>query len=542
LRHAVFFLMITSLGWANGPHVQPRIKKEEYKQRRAKLIETLSDQPLVLMGNVLRTRSNDTDYEFKQEPNFYYLTGINEPGAYLIVSKRPFTWKGKQVHELVFVQENNPINEIWNGKRLGVAGVSRELGLENVSPAEGREGLSRVNLFENFMKTFAKENPVFHLHTPLIHADRFGVRESYTEMYTRSLLEALQAHDLEVPELENPGRIEVLDPVLLKNAMAGLRGIKSEDELALLQKAVDISIAGHHQSLRIASHVEHEYQVEAAIEYAFHFHGAEAQGYNSIVGCGANGTILHYMTNRDKIDPSSIFCLDAGAEYQGYTADITRSFPADGTFTTEQRAIYEIVWAGQLAGAKEFRPGSTYDRVHAAIKQEMAKGLVKLGLIKTERVEMRLDALGGHAGRNYVFAEDVRQGDETLAEAGFGLKPAVLERLTLAGITTVTLRDMSQLQQLFPHGWGHPIGLDVHDPSRDIPFEKGMVWTIEPGIYIADRIDFPIPEGYMNIGIRIEDMYLITADGNRCLSEKLPRDPDQIEAIMKQKSTILPTQ
>ncbi len=504
------------------------ISKEEYKQRREALMNELPDNPIVFIGNVSRNRINDTDYEFRQESNFLYFTGFNEPNAYLIISKKPFIFNGQSINELIFVQENNLRSVTWTGKRLGTEGVKKELGIENATESiSGNRFTGEVNNFEVFMKEFVKDYPKFHLMTPNIDAKTPKNKNSYYDNYKNDLVEYLQKDliDASAKEVPETKIVEVLNRVELSRAFSRLRGIKSPKEIEMIQRAVDITASGHQESFKIAKHVDHEYQVEAAIEFGFKFNGAEDVGYNSIVGCGENGTILHYETNRDAINHNQIFCLDAGAEYHGYTADITRSFPANGTFSKEQKEIYDIVLAAQAAGAKELVVGSDYGRVSWATQKVVGEGLDKLGIIEFKREKKTV--------------AELNKDKAALRSLRFAHNGGPLKLTDMADSDIVEFYNLSQLREVYPHGWGHHVGLDVHDAGEYEDFKAGMIWTIEPGIYISNRISFPIDEKYLNIGIRIEDMYLITENGNECMSDKLPRTTEDIEAYMKKKSTLL---
>lgn len=513
------------------------ITPEEYAQRRNALREKL-DAPAVFMGNILRNRINDTNYEFRQESDFLYLTGYTDPGAFLIISPTPFEVKGKIVKECLFVPENHSKRAvIYEGALMGSEHAMKVLGIELAVPVSAREGWRTKSLFDPYMKEFADKNAKFYLNTPIINYHEFGKdRTSYYDAYKDNMLAQLNPPNPEGNNAEAP--VEVLERRKLRNWMRELRSVKSAKEIAMLQRAVDITLSGHEESLKIAKDVPYEYQVEAAIEYAFRYNGAEAVGYNSIVGCGPNGTILHYSKNSDAIKHQQMFVLDAGAEYRNYTADITRSFPADGTFSKEQKEIYNLVLAAQKAGAKEFVPGSNYMRVNAAIEKVLKKGLKDLGLIgEAPVVELTPKELRQRNPRAFSFAEDITVDGEVIFKKGD--KPWGPNASKLNMETAYKWLDESQYYQLCPHGWGHSVGLDVHDANGET-YAPGMVYTIEPGIYIsAERLDFEIDPKYDNIGVRIEDMWVITEDGNHHMSSALPRDIDALETFMAQKSHLL---
>lgn len=514
------------------------IDKEEYKARREALRKELS-APVIMMGGLMRNRINDTSYEFRQESNFYYFTGFSEPGAFLVISPRPFDFKGEQVSEILFVEAATERQVIYDGKRTTPEELQAQYGIEKAAYVRdlGKWGQPGNSHFEAFLKTLVKNEPAFYLNTPIINYHEFGKnRTDYYEDYKNSMLASLQPPQLDESK-EETEEIEVKSRRELYEAFSKLRSIKSPAEIAMLQRAVDVTLSGHEESLKIAKDVPYEYQVEAAIEFAFKYNGAEAVGYNSIVGCGPNGTVLHYMENRDDVNHQQMYVLDAGAEYQNYTADITRSFPADGTFSKEQKEIYNIVLDAQTAGAKEFVAGSNYNRVLGAIKQVQVEGLTKLGLIEYPVIEMPVSELKKNFNWfRYGPTEDMQVDGKTVVYkyGRFDLKALN----TLDKDAKIKVFDESQYRQVCPHGWGHSVGLDVHDPAPR-EFAEGMIWTIEPGIYFGNNIDFEYNEAYKHIGVRIEDMYLVTKEGNVCMSESLPRDVPSLEAFMKEESHLL---
>ena len=513
------------------------IDKEEYRARRETLRQTL-DAPLILMAAPHRNRINDTDYEFRQESQFYYLTGLEEPDAFLVLSKEPFAFEGQSIHELLFVEENDPAFMTWVGKRLGTKGAMEVLGIQKATPLRGKGTYKKPgpSLFEDFLKNLTTSQRSFYLNTPIVTFQEFGSNASYADSYKAGLLQALNQVPLDpaLKETQPPIQILPLDPVLYQ--LTRQRQQKSPAEIAMLQRAVDVTVSGHRESFRVTKSVPYEYQVEAAIEFAFRYNGAEAVGYNSIVGCGPNGTVLHYDTNRGKVDPSQMFVLDAGAEYRNYTADITRSFPADGTFSKEQATIYQIVREAQDAGAKYLVPGSTRAKVDSAIKAVLVDRLVKLGLITYPQVQKKVsELLQPEQAQRFALVNELRVGEVQLYPYN-RLTEKDLEALPKDQV--LSMYDEFQYRQICPHGWGHSVGLDVHDPVLDT-FEPNMVYTIEPGIYINDRLDFPVDPAYLNIGCRIEDMYLTTATGNVWMSKELPREIPEIEAFMKTDSHLL---
>jgi Xaa-Pro aminopeptidase len=264
----------------------------------------------------------------------------------------------------------------------------------------------------------------------------------------------------------------------LRIALNDFRTTKTEEELALLRRAIDITADAHREVMRQVRPGWAEYQIEALVEYTFKRNGSEYPGFPSIVGSGENSTILHYETNRRTTEPADVVVIDIGAEYHGYTADVTRTIPLSGRYSPEQRAIYEVVYAAQEAGIRASRAGNDFRAPHNAAAQVLAEGLARLGLISSPN-------------------------------------------------------DMAGLRRFFMHGTSHYLGLDVHDVGNYGPLTTGTVITVEPGIYIAAADD--IDPKWWNIGVRIEDDVLITDGDPIILSAAAPRQIDEVEALMQAK-------
>jgi Xaa-Pro aminopeptidase len=255
-----------------------------------------------------------------------------------------------------------------------------------------------------------------------------------------------------------------------------LREVKTDEEIALLRKAVDLTCRGFHEAMKSAEPGMHEYELENINEFVWKKEGAEHAGYPSIVGGGHNSCVLHYETNRKKLLAGDLVVMDMGAEYHGYTADVTRTFPVNGRFTPEQKTIYELVLQAQEAGLSACVPGNAFSEPHRAALDVIAQGLVRLGII----------------------------------------------------------REASEATRYFMHGTSHYLGLDVHDPGSYGPLKPNSVITVEPGIYIKEGS--PCDRKWWNIGVRIEDDVLITPGGHENLSDCVPKDVAEIEALMARES------
>jgi Xaa-Pro aminopeptidase len=275
----------------------------------------------------------------------------------------------------------------------------------------------------------------------------------------------------------------IVDPATIVHEM---RVLKSPDEIELMQRAADIAAEAHVEAMKTVRPGMKEYEVEAQIEQVFRRSGAAGPSYTSIVGAGANATVLHYINNDGDLRDGDLLLIDAGAEYKGYASDITRTFPINGRFSQAQREIYDLVLATQVSCVEMVRPGTTHDELKAHSVEMLTEGMVKLGLLKGNPADLIKE---------------------------------------------------EKYKQFYMHGLGHLLGIDVHDvgiyyyDEQSRALEPGVVMTVEPGIYISpDTKD--IPEQYLGIGVRIEDDVLCTADGPRVLTTKVPKDADEIEALM----------
>ena len=428
---------------AAGVQAQERREREPnsvYSERRAKLGVQV-DGPIILWGFTGREEVSQA-YVFAQEENFYYLTGHNEEGAGLIIL--PAGQKGdvaKVLRETLFLPAKNPQKEKWNGVRMSSSdpGIEARTGFVAVKPFES----DFRSVVENLAKTF----PNFY--TILPYQKELG---GYP--HEKTVVDWLQ---LAAPQAKLKD---------IRTQINTLRQIKSPGEIAFLKQAIDLSVDSHLEAMRLMRPGLYEYQVAAKMVEVHAWGGSEAEGYAPIVGAGPNSTALHYDRLSRKIEDGDIVVLDVGAQYSGYSSDITRTLPANGKFTPRQREIYDIVLGAQNAALAALKPGMDF-----CIKGDKSVHKIAYNYINSHGKDLHDKPLGTY----------------------------------------------------FIHGLGHHIGLDVHDPGEYCaPFQPGMVITIEPGIYIPEE----------NLGVRIEDDVLITETGHRLLSERLPRDPGEIEKIM----------
>ncbi|KTG29855.1 Xaa-Pro aminopeptidase [Idiomarina sp. WRN-38] len=436
------------------------ISVEEFAQRRQALMKRM---PLgavaIIAGNSEVTRSNDTEYPFRQNSDFFYLTGFAEPDAVLLLVN------GEKPQSLLFCQDKDPQQEVWHGLRLGYENAEQTL---KVDAAEDIDAIE-----ERLPDILKGMDSVFYL-----MGDQAEVGELINGARNQLQLAARRSGELPPQSLRD-----------LRALLDDMRLIKSEAEINVMRESARISSNAFRRIMRFVEPGKHEYQVGAELHHEFAMNGALYPAYGMICGGGANACVLHYTDNKDVLNDGDLILVDAGAEYQGYAADITRTFPVNGKFSDTQRTLYEMVLKAQQAAFEEIKPGSNLVNASNAAARVINDGLVELGII---------------------------DGDpDTAFEA-------------------------MRWKTYFIHGLGHWLGLDVHDMGRykddngkPVSFEPGMVLTVEPGIYIPEDAD--VDEKWRGIGIRIEDDLVVTAEGYENLSSDVPKTIEEIEAWMSGK-------
>ncbi|BDX05841.1 Xaa-Pro aminopeptidase [Planctobacterium marinum] len=432
------------------------ISKSELLSRRQALVAQLPANSVVILPSAQEvTRSNDTEYLFRQNSYFWYFTGFAEPDACLVLSNLE-----GEFQDFVFCRDSDRQAEIWQGRRLGVEQAAQTLGIaESYDISDLPEAL--LSLLDG------SEQLYFSLGD-----------DAEMEQMVLSTVEALR----KAPKQSKKAPVAIIEP---KPLMDEMRLFKSEAELEVMRKAAAISVSAHKRAMAFCTPGVMEYQLEAEIHHEFAMQGARQPAYNTIVGAGDNACILHYTENSDVIEDGELVLIDAGAELQGYAADITRTFPGSGRFSEEQELLYNIVLAAQEIAFKHIKPGNSLKAAADAAIEVITSGLVELGLLTGEVLE-------------------------NIAE--------------------------QKHRQFYMHGLGHWLGLDVHDVGdykrngEDRAFEPGMVLTVEPGIYVAPDAD--VDARWRGIGIRIEDNILVTETGFENLTQGLPRTVDEIEQFM----------
>lgn len=437
----------------------PAISVTEYRQRRDALIAQLPDNAaVVLPGAGLITRSRDSEFAFRQNSDFYYLTGIREPDALLVLL--PGRAEGESV---VFCQDRDPTMEAWTGRRLGATGVVSEHGIDQAFENSERDELL-VNLLAG------REL----LYLPLDNGEAVAMAE-----------EALNDAQAGIRR----GRPALKGWLDISPLIHAMRLIKSDAEVALLRHAARVSARAHRRAMQVSRPGLSEFQLQAELEHEFVWQGASGPAYSTIVGSGANACVLHYIENSAPLSDDGLVLIDAGAEFELYAGDITRTFPVAGRFSDAQRALYQIVLNAQQRAVSAIQPGATLADIHQGVVHDLTAGLIELGLLEGD-LQARID-------------------DESY-------------------------------RRFYLHSTSHWLGLDVHDvgiyrldEQTPLPLAPGMVLTVEPGLYIPNDDD--IPDAYQGIGIRIEDNIVVTNEGHEVLTADVPKQIAEIEALMAKK-------
>ena len=452
------FCVLTLLAQKDLP--QDYLSKEFHKGRRDAARALMPDNSvMVVFAAPTRTFSNDVEYLYHQNPDLYYFTGYKEPHAVLFIFKEDQTANGGKYNELFFVQEKNAQQEQWTGRRLGETGVREKLGIAAVY--NGQQ-------FKEYALDLTGFSKILMAPLPEDVRNNRGSSDLYD----------LIAQFKDKASISDTQKNEKVDFRLFQQITAKLREIKTPEELLLIRKAVEISCMGQNEVMKTIRPDMSELELQGLHEYVHKRYGAEGVGYGSIVGAGENGCILHYTENSRTRIGNNLLLMDVGAEYHGYTADVTRTVPAHGRFSPDEKAIYQIVYDAQEAAFKTLKDGSKWADASKAAQEAIANGLLKLGIIK----------------------------------------------------------EKSEVKRYYPHGLGHHIGLDVHDKGTYDTLRKNMVLTIEPGIYIPENS--PCDKKWWGIGVRIEDDALIKEDGYELLSAFAPRSVADIEKMIAEKSVL----
>ncbi|UOG18395.1 Xaa-Pro aminopeptidase [Acinetobacter sp. PK01] len=436
-----------------------KLTQVDFKERRDRLAEEMGPHSIAIIAtSPVAIRNRDADYKFRADSSFFYLTGFAEPEAVAVIETYESLDEGYTYS--LFCRERNREMEIWNGYRAGIDGA--------IDDYEADEAYAIDLLDEEIIEKLVNKQKLFYR---IGHSSEFDVRVSKWIQ---------QADAQQRRGNESPAQVIQLDRILDE-----IRLFKTPQEIELMQIASNISAKAHTRAMQTAHVGMMEYALEAELNYVFGQQGC-VPAYNSIVGGGANACILHYVENNQELKDGDLVLIDAACEYELYASDITRTFPVNGKFSAEQKALYEIVLNAQLAAIDAVKIGNSYKEPHNVAVRILVEGLLSLGIM---------------------------QGD--------------IEKI----IETEAYR------QFYMHGTGHWLGMDVHDvgaykqAGEWRPYEEGMVVTIEPGLYIAPD-DETVDVKWRGIGIRIEDDVVATANGPLVLTKGVVKSIEEIEALM----------
>lgn len=434
----------------------PKIGLDEFRRRRQELMALMEPNSVAILGSGrLQMRNSDVDFPFRQDSNFLYLTGFCEPESVLVLAP------GREHGEaILFCRERDPDHERWYGRMTGPDRAMQLYQLDDAFPISDIDDIV-PGLIEG-------RSRLYH---------QMGIDRAFDDRllgWVNSLRNNRQGG------AQPPGEM-----VQLGQYVHELRLFKSQQEIAVMKHAAAVTTGAHKRLMEIAEPGLSEQRFETELNYQFGLGGARSPAYPSIVGAGANACILHYIENDQPMNDGDLVLIDAGAEYEHYASDVTRTFPVSGRFSDAQRALYNIVLRANVAAIDKVQPGNHWNEPHEAATRVITEGLLELGLLEGEL--------------------------ETLIEE-------------------------EAFKKFYMHRTGHWLGLDVHDVGEYKVgdawrvFEPGMVTTVEPGIYISDDAD--VPARYRGIGIRVEDDVLVTRKGNEVLTAGVAKDPDEIESYM----------
>lgn len=442
----------SSLKLANVPVIDDELTSDFFVKNRQRLRDTMPDSSMIVLFTApQKTKSNDIDFRFHQDPDFYYFTGVREPNALAIIFKDSILVDGIRTNELLFVETKDSKKEKWTGKMLGINGAIEVSGIDVVQPNV---------TFKALRLPWERLNTVLCNHHQAIERD--------DEEHPGDLMSLSKHFQAKADRAGYEPKANEAQELF-----SFLRQQKSPEEIKMLQKAIDITCEAQKSAMLTIASGMTEYQVEALINYTFRTNGADGEAFPSIVASGENGGIMHYTDNSSLLIPGYMVVMDIGAQYQGYSADVTRTVPVNGVFSEEQAIIYQIVLDAQTVAIRYATSGYKFWTPHEEAYRTIGKGLIKHGIIEK----------------------------------------------------------WSDIGNYFIHGTSHYLGLDVHDAGVYSSLQPGEVLTVEPGIYIPEGSS--CDPKWWNIFVRIEDDILITDGPAKVLSDAAPRTIAEIEKMME---------
>jgi Xaa-Pro aminopeptidase len=432
------------------------MQKKEFAKRRQHLMDIMGPDTVAVLPNApVANRNRDVDYPYRSDSNFHYLTGFDEPESVLVLIP------GREHGEyILFCRERDLDKEIWDGYRAGQDGAINNFGADDSYPISDLDDIL-PGLLEDKEKVYYT----------------MGNQPSFDQHMVSWLNHLRQA--------SRSGKHSPTEIIELEHCLNELRLFKSSQEIKAMKQVAKASVQAHIRAMQFTKPGKWEYEVEAEIIHEFMKHGCRSPAYLSIVGGGENGCILHYIENNAKLKNNDLLLIDAGAEYECYAGDITRTFPVNGKFSPAQAALYQVVLDAQKAAIAAVKPGNHWNQPHEVAVEVLTQGLVVLGILKGDVAQLIEDAA---------------------------------------------------YREFYMHRTGHWLGMDVHDVGDYKVggewrlLEPGMVLTVEPGLYIRDQAH--VDKKWHFTGIRIEDDVLVTKDGCEVLTEAAPKEIDEIEALM----------
>tara|TARA_B100001179_G_scaffold190641_1_gene147381 strand:+ start:9208 stop:10521 length:1314 start_codon:yes stop_codon:yes gene_type:complete len=433
-----------------------KIDQKEYKLRRQNLFNHMDENSLLIVsGATEKVRNNDVHYEFRQDSNFWYLTGLEEPDAIMIMLKKDST------KYILFLQQKKIEEEVWNGYKIGTE--------------KAKSYFLADESYEN--------NQIDKLSELILSCEKIYYNLGSSKKIDEIIFEGIENLRKTKSRTGIPNPL-IIDPTILIDSM---RIIKSKNEISMIKTAIDITSNGFTEAIKCTAYGKYEFEIQEMLEKEFRLSGAKRNGYPSIVASGKNSCILHYISNNEKLKKDSLLLIDAGSEWDYYSADVTRTWPVNGKFSSEEKDIYQIVLEANINAIEECKIGNSINDPHMKALNTMIDGLIHLN----------------------ILSESVEE---------------IIEKKLYA--------------PFYMHSTSHWLGLDVHDAGKYkdtdnnfTQFEEGMILTIEPGLYFGDMAQ-NITEKYKNIGIRIEDDILVTASGPKNMTKKIPKEINDLETMI----------
>lgn len=434
-----------------------KISLDQFVERRKELMAKMLPNSIAIIPSAsMKQRNSDVEYAFRQDSNFYYLTGFNEPDAVLLLM--PGRLAGESV---LFCRKRDKLMEIWNGYRSGPEGAVADYAMDEGHCVDEVDELlpELLNGMSRIYYSIGQDEALDQQVRQWLNSIRSKVRQ---------------------------GAVAPSELVMLDQLLNEMRLIKTDAEKEMMRQAGDISAQGHVKAMQLCKPGMMEYQLEAEILHHFTMQGCRQPAYSSIVGGGENACVLHYIENDKTLNDGDLVLIDAGCELDHYAGDITRTFPVNGRFSEEQKALYQLVLDAQKACIALAKPGTLWEAVHEESVKVLTQGLIDLGLLSGSL-------------------------EDEIAAGGY--------------------------RDFYMHRIGHWLGMDVHDvgdykvDGEWRPLQSGMVMTVEPGLYIAPDNE-AVDARWRGIGIRIEDDVLITETGCEILTASVPKEIEEIEALM----------